>query len=315
MLETNSLAGVLAFFFYEHGYLSIPEFGRLQLSGDSSPQMDENHLHVFPKGSISFISNPSEKPDTELIEYITSRTRKMKTLAISDLTFISDSAKEMLNMRQSYTFPGIATIAPDPRGGFIVIPEKLLSAPHPSRKQVTADLFGQDSKGDIPQENEIHSSGGHRTFGGTIIAVVCVLVVIALVYFLFLHKAGNASRIVSNTNDTIVPGNSVSREESRHPVKGLSPDTVANYTRESAISDRGLLNYEVVFEQADSARAFRRYNQLTGWGHKIIIKTKDSVNYTLAVSITSPVADTAAIKDSLRIFYGRPVYIRYLSPR
>ena len=101
MSETNSLTGLLAFFFYEHGHLSIPNLGRMELSGDSSPQTDENHLHTFPKGSISFIPNPSENLDPELVEYITSRTRKMEALAVADLNSISDVAKEMLNMRQS----------------------------------------------------------------------------------------------------------------------------------------------------------------------------------------------------------------------
>lgn len=305
MSETNSLTGLLAFFFYEHGHLSIPNLGRMELSGDSSPQTDENHLHTFPKGSISFIPNPSENLDPELVEYITSRTRKMEALAVADLNSISDVAKEMLNMRQSYTFPGIATITPDFRQHFIVTPEKLLSAPHHPKKQASADIFRQDVKENPLQGNEIHSAGAHRTFGGAIIVIICVLIVAALVYFLFLNKEGSTSHMVANTDkSTMTP---------RHSAKPASPDTLASNMKHPALSDNGLLTYEVVFEQADSARAFRRYTQLTGWGHKIILTTTDSVHYSLAVPITGIAADTAHIKDSIRVLYGHPVYIRHLS--
>lgn len=307
MSETNSLTGLLAFFFYEHRYLSIPELGRMELSGDSSPQTDENHLHTFPKGSISFIPNPSENPDPELVTYITSRTRKMEALAVADLNSISEVAKEMLNMRQSYTFPGIATITPDFKENFIVTPEKLLSAPHHLRKQAPVDMFRQNVKEDPLPETGIHSAGAHRTLGGTIIAIICVLIVAALVYFLFLNKGGGASRVADNTDKpTMTP---------RHAIKPVSPDTLAVNRQKPILSDSGLLNYEVVFEQADSAKAFRRYSQLTNWGHKIILKTTDSVHYSLAVPITGIAADTAHIKDSIRVLYGHPVYIRYLSSR
>lgn len=305
-METNSLTGLLAFFFYEHRYLSIPELGRLELSGDSSPQIDETHLHTFPKGSISFIPNPSENADPVLVEYITSRTRKMKALAVADLNSISDAAKEMLNMRQSYTFPGIATITPDFRTNFVVTPERLLSAPHHPKKPIAGEMFRQDAEGPL-QENQIHSTGVHRTFGGAIIVIICVLIVAALVYFLFLNKGGNISHVADNTDkSTMTP---------HHSMKPASPDTVASNVQNPTLPDNGLFNYEVVFEQADSARAFRRYSQLTGWGHKIILMTTDSVHYSLAVSVTGIAADTARIKDSIRVLYGHPVYIRYLSSR
>lgn len=315
MLETNSLTGLLAFFFYEHKYLSIPDLGRLELSGGASPQMDDSHQHTFPKGSISFILNSSEKPDPELVAYITSRTRKMEALAIADLNSIADAAKEMLNMRQSYTFPGIATITPDFRGNYIITPEKLLSAPHHARKQTAAEMFRQDVKEDLLQENEIHSAGTHRTFGGTIIAIICVLIVAALVYFLFLHKESNASLAVNNASDKAVQERHVPPTGQHPSTHADSPSTPSGDVQEPSVLGNGLLNYEVVFEEADSARAFRRYDQLTGWGHKIIMKTKDSLHYSLAVPVTGMAADTAAIKDSIRILYGHSVYIRYLSSR
>ncbi|MGH2644030.1 MAG: hypothetical protein ACRDE2_08780 [Chitinophagaceae bacterium] len=318
MLEANSLTGVLAFFFYEHRYLSIPELGRLELSGDFYSLIDENQVHILPKGSISFISNPSEPPDPQLVEYITSRTRKMEALAIADLNSISNLAKEMLNMRQSYTFPGIASLSLDFRRNFIVTPEKLFSTPHYAKGSASAEMFKHAPREDSLQENEIYSSGNHRTFGSAIIVIICVLIVAALVYFLFLHKEPNSQGIVNNTENktSLDPDKSGENPQSSDLAKAAtSSNSLTGNSQKPSLSNNDLLHYEVVFEEADSARAFRRYNQLTKWGHKIILKTQDSVHYTLAVSITSVATDTTTIKDSMQIFYGRPVYIRYLSVR
>lgn len=312
MLETNSLTGLLAFFFYENRYLSIPSLGKLELSGDSPPVTDEGRFHAFPKGSISFVPNASEPLDPVLVEYITSRTRKMKALAVADLNSVSDLAKEMLNMRQSYTFSGIATIMPGIHGDFTVTPEKLLPAPQHVSRQTAGEMFRQDIKEDPLHEKEIHSSGGRRTFGGTIIAVICILVVVALVYFLLLHKETNSPRIATNEkNDHIVQRTDSVASDPGRSVKAVSPDSLAKNMQNPSLSDTGMLHYEVVFEEADIARAIRRYNQLTGWGHKIIMRTKDSSTYSLAVPVTGAAADTTFIKDSIRVLYGRPVYIRY----
>jgi hypothetical protein len=312
MLETNSLTGLLAFFFYENRYLSIPALGRLELSGDSPPVPEESRQHAFPKGSISFVSNQSEPLDPVLVEYITSRTRKMKALAVADLNSVSDLAKEMLNMRQSYTFAGIATIIPGIHGDFIVTPEKLLSAPQHVNRQTASEMFRQEIKEDPLHEKEVHSSGGRRTFGGAIIVIICILIVVTLVYFLLPHEETNSPRMATNEkNDHVVQSpDSVGADPSRSE-KAASPDSLAKNVRSPSLSDTGMLHYEVVFEEADSARAIRRYNQLTGWGHKIIMRTKDSSVYSLAVPVTGAAADTTTIKDSIRVLYGHPVYIRY----
>ncbi|HEX5553762.1 MAG TPA: hypothetical protein VFX43_10985 [Chitinophagaceae bacterium] len=304
MFDENSLTVLLASFFYDHGYLDLPELGRFELKEGTMPAMDEHQGHrVLPPGSISFTYNPREQVDPELIGFITSRSRKMKALAISDLGSMADAAKEMLNLGQSYTFTGIATILPSTHGNFEVVPDRifpnLLSDKPPSKqthKTASPEMVHQGELNPIIREGRIHSPGERRTIGSLIITGICVVIVALLVYFLFFNKTASS-------------GDTLPVEAASHPV---SSDTAAA-GRAVPVPDDGLLHYEVVFEHANRERALQRYRQLTGWGHRIILRTKDSVSFNLAVPVASLSADTTAVKDSIQVLYGHPVYIRYLS--
>lgn len=312
MLDSNSLTGLMASFFYDHRFLSIPGVGKLYLSEEAMPTMEESHHHAFPQGSITFVPNAREEADPELIGYITSRTRKIKALAIADVNSLADQAREMLNMRQSYSFPGIATLAPDLHGDIRVIPT-IPSFTINTSRQNSKDRNVSEKAILSPNDQVVHSERPHRTFGGAIIGAVCVLIVAALVYFLFLAPESPDNKVSTQAeksalSDPSAPG---SHEPSHSSPKSEAPLSTTNEKVGKADSS----HYEIVFEETDSARALRRYNQLTSWGHTIILHKGDSLHYTLAVPFNGPAADTAAAKDSIRVLYGHPVYIRDLSVR
>jgi len=294
MIEGNTLTALLASFFYQYSYLSIPGLGRFQLSGDVMPHPGEHHGKVFPKGSIVFTYNIHEEVDPGLIDFITSRTRKMKALALSDVRSVGEAAKEMLNLGQSYTFTGIATLVPRVQADLEVVPDNM-PANLTVDKTVSPDMFQSDRP--VPfNEGQIHSSGGRRSVGGVIIVGICLVLVALLVYFLFFHNRYSPEQSLSvNERNTVQD----------RPAGDTASGTVP-------VRQDGLLHYEVVFEQATRERAFKRYRQLTGWGHPVILRTRDSVQFTLAVPVATPAADTPAVKDSIRALYGHPVYIRYL---
>lgn len=314
MLDSNSLTGLMASFFYDHRYLSIPGVGNLHLSEEGAAALtEENHHHTFPPGSISFVRNAREETDPELIEYITARTRKIKALAIADVDSFAGSAKEMLNMRQSYTFPGIATLAPDLHGVIQVFPEKpLLAAYHV--KQNLKEHHPAEVTGSLMSDSIVHSERGHRTFGGALIGVISVLIVAGLVYFLFLVPGSQDKESAIKPEKHFIPDPAEVKDQTPSPAQ-KTPEPALTPKVNSENLDSGGTRYEIVFEEADSTRAFWRYRQLTGWGHKIILHTADSLHYTLAVPYNGPASDTAAAKDSIRILYGHPVYIRSLFSR
>lgn len=290
MLEGNSLTTLLASFFYERRYVSIPRLGSFQLSPDASPDVERHHKDMLRKGSIFFSPDIHEKVDPELITYITERTRKMETLAISDLISLADQAREMLNMGQSYTFASLATLVPM-QGHFEVVPDHF----PPQASMHKGAGRGSFRQGDTKKIREagVHSGGG-KSLGGVIMVGICVVIMAALVYFLFFHRGAPREQPPSPREATLTP-----------VTKAQDKDTAVS------TSQNGALHYEVVFEEASRDRALQRYRQLTSWGHPIILRTADSTTFTLAVPFTTLPRDTTSSKDSIATLYGHPVYIRF----
>lgn len=307
MTEGSTLADLLTVYLYKNKYLSLPKLGRFDVSEDldlSQPEMVE--FSRIPKDGITFTSNTGEETDTRLVRYITEHTRKMHSLAVADLFTLTDQARQMLNIFQPVSFSGIGTLSKSIKGGIVFTPgaykaelfEKYRENRPPSdftKKTVSTIIHtkpGQTASVGVPSS---------RSMGGVVIIIICLLVAGVLVYFM-LSQRGKEEQLkdVTVADTTSVPDSTANRP--KQPVAPPVP--------------KGMIHYDVVFEHAvDSARAFHRYNQLTGWGHKVVMRTADSVHYDLAIPFTTPASDTAKSKDSIRILYGRPTTIRYNTGR
>jgi hypothetical protein len=292
MLEENSLTILLASFFYEHRRLAVAGLGRLMLGEEATPVSDEHGQLRFPGGSIVFIFDPNEKDDPGLIDYITDRSRKMRALAASDVSSVAAAARELLNIGQSYTFTGIAKLMPLGNRKFQVVPTPVF----PNLLENRGAPVKPAPRTPLPRPPRaarVYSGARSPSMGGLAILAICVAAAAVLVYFLFFTgrsqtagSAGQQPAYSSAVADTVAPlGN---------------------------MENDGLLHYEVIFEHAGRDRALQRYRQLTGWGHDVVLHTSDSVRYTLAIPVATAAADTEAVKDSIRVLYGHPVYIRYL---
>jgi hypothetical protein len=289
MYEEHTLSDLLALFFYEKGYLSIPKLGTFASESGAAFPVDSRPGNRA--GSISFSYDPNQAEDAELVDFITAKTRKMRPVAQSDLLSLSGQAKETLNTGQSFTLAGVATVIPEVRGGFAV--EGDPSPHHLAAKRKEPPAFNTARKPPF-REGHIHSSGGRRTVAGVAMTLVCVALGALLVYFLFFHGPTSPSRTGHDARETHALG-----------------DTPPTRTDAAAHPD-GLLHYEAIFERATGEFALARYRQLTAWGHPVILETTDSVHYLLAVRMSTPAADTSFVKDSLSRLYGHPVDIRLL---
>lgn len=277
----HTLTDLLAAFFYEKGYVSVPRLGTLQGGAASAPGGGPG------AGNLSFAFNPNQPEDPELVDFITEHTRKMRPLAVSDLNSLSDQAREMLNMGQSFTLRSLATLIPDGHGGFNAAPDN--SPFLVSLKEKNPPAFNTTRKPPF-REGRIHSTGNRRTLAGVLMTTISICLGGLLVYFLFFHQ-----EVRPDQSLVTPPVPSGVREDRAGPSPG-----------------DGLLHYEAVFEHASGERALRRYRQLTAWGHPIIMHTHDSVHYSLAIRFATPAADTANVKDSISRLYGHPVEIRIL---
>jgi hypothetical protein len=85
--------------------------------------------------------------------------------------------------------------------------------------------------------------------------------------------------------------------------------TTADSIKTVSIAPAAKDSFYVVLEMARKDRAMKRYADLTEWGHKVVMTTKDSVDFKISFPIKAPLADTAKHRDSLGRFFAKKVWI------
>ncbi len=315
----KSLTDLLVVYLYENKYLSLPKLGQFEVSDEEDlSQPEQVSFTRIPNQTIQFNYNPEEETDTELIKYITAHTRKMQSLALSDLFTFAEQALQMLNVLQPVSFPGIGTIQKDAKGKVnfspgIYRPELLQEVDDLSPKSYTEKTSSGSISSLGSSATTRTSSVGNdspRSMGGMLIILVCVVVAAALIYFIFANKGSEelSNKVDMTQTETKMQGDTATTETAS--AKKYEEKKYTNRPPQK----KGEIQYLIISEKGvDSGRAFHRYRQLSGWGHAVKIFTKDSVHYDVAIPVSSLVSDTTRIKDSIRRLYGHKAIIRYES--
>ena len=260
-----------------------------------------HHLaELLPEGSVEFTLNWNQQTDPELIDFITSQTHKMKALALADLESLSHQAQEMINIGQPYSFEGIGTLSKDAHGTWELSPGRFI--PEWSR---TADAAGSalyEAPAEPLAASTVRAPLRLRSRRIWLILLLAGLLA-AGAAFLWLHRG--KSEIPATRKAASKSGTSLSKP-SGTTLRSLAQDQ----TRSSGTGYSDTLHYQVVFETAQFARAYRRYKQLSAWGAHVVLQTRDSVTFTLATPFATPAIDSTHMKDSISRLYGRKVYIR-----
>ncbi|GAA4308047.1 hypothetical protein [Compostibacter hankyongensis] len=281
MLHTQTLASLLKQYFYAQRVLPVPGLGTFRAGTGEKAEQDGAEMPV----ELSFTQDARTEADDALIRYIMEKTGKMRSLALADLQSFAGQAREMLNIRQPFDFEGIGTLYMDPRGLI-----HLREAPR------TRETAAAPSSAHPLSRVKAHPAGKKRTGRNLLLALSFLFVVLALLAgFYFFRMQG--------IRKGPLPAPAAPQESAL--VKPQQPPAT-----DSAAAATGLLQYEVVFETAGKSRALHRYEELKSWGHHIRLTTHDSVRYTLSVPFRTAPEDSSAMKDSIFIQYGRPVYIR-----
>lgn len=291
MIENNSLTALFTTYFYQYGHLSLPGLGNFQIGEEVELPLDDPKKHL---NNIHFNKNPREEVDPILIKFITERTRKMSALAVADLNTFAEQAREMLNIGQPVSFEGIGTLKQALQGGYEFTPGIYQANLLPGFEENDEALAYPDRLSSLSEVRQ-PSMMRNRSFGGTLIIFLCLVIVGVLIYFMVIHKNNSSESSSSDQEVTLNPRSPAKDSQITKPA--LPP---------------GVIHYEVVFEHLNRDQAFHRYDQLTGWGHKVIMRTQDSVHFALSIPFTTPAPDTAVMKDSIRILYGHPTTIRYV---
>jgi Icc-related predicted phosphoesterase len=293
------LAYLLAQYLYTNKRLDLPGIGTFLL--DSSVIIEPENSKQrsgLPEG-ISFESNSSIKDAPELISYISSKSGKMKALAIADLESHLQQVQQYLNIGKPFSFDGIGSLVKLKNGKFEFIPgtintEKLKDVSHKEKHTLT-------HKETIEEK--------YQSYLSTPVAKsrwrkpVIVLLVLCGIGFA-IWGGYTISNQNSETEDTDLIEAST---EQTLPVA----DSSQLYKTDTTTPEKANIksdNYKYVLEVAKSKRAFKRYNQLKDNFWDVQLETNDSIQYKLFMMLPAN-TDTTRVMDSLTVLTGRKVYI------
>jgi hypothetical protein len=291
----SRIENLLSDFLYKQGSLSLPGIGVIRCENTHAVDHDEDSgSYRFSPESLGFEYSPKTELDDELVAHISRETGKMKSLAASDLQSYLEFGQELINISKPFQIKGLGVLQKTATQGVEFVPEEdPRSIPERGRKS-GAESRHAASDVDAPfSYEEIRRS----RIPGNLLWGIGLLLLISGGYALFRQLKDSGGIATSFEKEAVVK-----------ETTGLKPDTAAKTVSIWTDStERG--TFRVVIENSKRERAFSRSAKLKEYGHNVHLSTKDSIMFKLYIPINAPLADTSRCRDSLRIYFGRPVWV------
>jgi hypothetical protein len=289
--------------------LDVPPAGFLSEKGEVS----------IPPGSIVFEPNPHAPSDAGFISYFAEQTGKMKPLAISDMESYTENGRQLLNIAKPFVIDQVGVLRRNALNELEFTQGEILLD---KEEQVTkkAKRAMESDVTVLFDDNYLRprKDGNSRPqLAGIIGLVLLGIGLLGWVSWFFYNRSvqGNegsprlqsppAVEIKEPALDTTIIKPAVTAQDSlATPV--VKVDSIQQVPP-SALPQQA--DFSVVILVANRERAQRRYDSLTKWGHHVVLSTKDSVQYKIAIPIHAPLSDSIRYRDSLSLFFGRKVWI------
>lgn len=294
------LEQLLVQYLYTNKKVSIQDIGTFTLSPDVIIPAENEKDPVLPENAIHFEFNGREQKDEGLIDYIVAQSKKLKSLASSDLESYSLLSRQFLNIGKPMVIEGIGTLLKNQEGTYDFQQGALVN-----QKLKPASQYGQ-VKDNKPEEISFTTPARPNGFGKPavlgLLALLLLCAAAAIYYFGFYDKDNTATE---TENVSVTPAGTTDTLQTQQPDSSNIPavSTAVPKARDS-------FSFRVVLkEYPNKAAADKAFDRLTNYGHKLQVAAKDSSTYTLAMPFTTPLSDTLRARDSLRKFFGGNPYI------
>lgn len=309
------IAALLTQFLYQHKQLDVPGIGRFMVPESVPiPENGDKGVEEFLK-TIEFIHKPDIRNNEDLIDYIRSKTGKIKPLAESDLDSFLNDCKSILNIGKPLYLEGIGTLQKNKDGRIDFMhgqaASERLEVSHSSekttdRQKENKPLYNTEY---TSQNNQANNLRKMLILGGIIIGIAVVL---WGGYLLYMKTTESTDPIRPADNNNTVPTVDTSRSKIDSSLS-IPPDSLV----QSTVGEIPTANpiggtYKFICEITQTkARALRRFQMLQQLNKNFKMETRDSVRFSIYVVL--PITDTTKQKDSLKLWYwgagGRDIII------
>ena len=288
-------------FFIQNKKISLQGIGSFYLLADPIVSKDDSQNFIFLENSIEFKSDNNTEQDELLIQYITENTKKIKPLATSDLESFTMLSKQFLNLGKPLILEGIGSLTKN-REGILEFTQANKIVVH---KETASDYDTKEIGDHFVKKNQKEFSSKKNQKSNlkffALILLSTIIIVFVIYYFLQNSKKDTPQ---SNEENTI--------EAIQNDTSQIKKDSLASLDSNQLLKLDSIRNFKIIVRTYKSLnkakKGFKSLSESKS-GKNLIMYTKDSVQYFLAVPILGNLNDTIKIKDSIIKQFGKKVFI------
>lgn len=287
---------LLVQYLYNNKSVTLQNIGIFTVAPNINFPVNSEKDTVLAPDSITFEYDTKAPLDEGLVDFIVQHTRKIKPLASSDLESYSILSRQFLNIGKPLVIEGLGILQKNQQGSY----------DFSQGNTVNARLEAAPAKLKEKENEEISfaSPERHKPSGKGWITVLVLLLLAgtgAILYY-FLNK--DEEKPISQS--TLVQDSTRAIDSAL-----LRTDSLLQAQTDTTVSvlPPGYTFQIVIKEYPTRDAADRAYAKLTSYGHKLVLYTRDSATYKLAIPFSTPLVDTTRAKDSLAKFFNATVYL------
>ena len=285
----------------------IGEFNVIRQDGNTAPL-------------ISFIYNKHAGTSQELIAFVAQREHKSKVVIGFDLEAHFDEARQFMNTGKPWVIPGIGQLQMNMNREYELVAQQEEQAAAQERKRAIQSSQPANEYG------LQRSEGANSNRAGIILLSLLVIAALGFAgYYLYSNKEEAqpntaAADTVATQTDTMVsvPSPSNLNNTATNTQPPATPDTQKTTTTNTpapapASDNSGTMSVRYIIARTTStAYAYKRLSQLKSYGIAVSmdsVRRDTSTIYKIYLTKSLTPADTARVKDSLSVYFGKPVRI------
>jgi hypothetical protein len=295
------IANLIPVYLAQKKNIELQGLGRFTFIGEAVENSQEDF--VFPEGSLHFESDPKAGLSEDLIRFMTEKSGKVRSLVISDLDSFIQLGIQFLNLGKPFEIPGIGQIKRNGQGKIEFIQGEALRSKVELREQPKTEKASQHDNISFRAEKK---KGKPFPNKNRFIAIL-LLVMLIITYLLI---ANNQKKSAKSIVKTIPPQS----DNSIHAGKDSAQHTyLVNVDSSGQPIDSSLNStargFRIVVKEYASYSRAAGFKRLLESHHEIIVFTRDSSIFKVAIPFDEPLKDTTRIRDSIRYMLGLPVHV------
>lgn len=302
------IAKYVGLFLLKNEYCFLPGIGSLQIEKSPSVYDKETQKMSAPVYEVKY-RQVGGSIDDSFANFIANNERISIAHAANHLKDFCAHAKTDMREGREVVIPGIGKFTSGPNDAihFVTDPHlhiegkaipffKNSPAVNLKKEEAISNIIERTNIREPKADEEIEYQAPSVNWGKVFIfiAIVAVLIIGGILLFWYLNKDKKEQITTQPTEQTVepVPSGTVTS----------GPDTASAQVPAQTISNDGSLTYKVALNQYPTReKAENRVAKLKSYGNNAVeLFARDSANYYVVMSVTSPAADTSRVVDSLR---------------